>query len=123
MTTPEPECLDEGMRGTGDPADYDGWADEAPGAAERLTEIARGLAELAGLTIGPALAAEPATPSVIVKLTCGRCNGAAFLAHLRLDTGVTQELYDTHLCTGVTDGRHVGEPAVFPFTLAVMSGA
>jgi hypothetical protein len=122
------ESLDEGMRGTGDPADYDAWADETPEdvqdfdpgdeKATRMVELATQIAQLAGLSVGPALAAEPVTPSVLVKLTCGRCNDAAFFGHLRLDTGVTREIYGTHLC-----GIGTNEPAVFPFTLAVRSGA
>jgi hypothetical protein len=121
------ESLDEGMRGTGERTDYDDWADETPERLEpeppdRLTELAVGLAELAelaGLTIGPPLPAEHAKSSVTVKLTCGRCNGVAFLIDLRLDPGVTNELFDTHLCTGIRDAERTGEPALFPFTLAV----
>lgn len=113
-----PESLDESMTGMGDAADYDAWADETPQTPGRLTELATQLAELAGLTIGPPLAAEPVTPSVIFKLTCGRCNGTALsLVHLRLDPGVTQEPYDTHLCNGNA------EAVIFPFTLAVRGTA
>lgn len=107
------ESLDESMTGMGDPADYD----DTPEPPDRLTELATQLAELAGLTIGPPLPAEAVTPVAVVRLTCGRCNGIAFLIHLRLDPGVTQELSKTHLCTAGV------EPLAFPFTLAVRGTA
>ncbi len=117
------ESLDEGMTGMGDPAGYDDWGREEPTPPDRLVELATQFAELAGLTVGPAAAPERGAPPMVVKLTCGRCNGTVFLARLRTDPGVTNELYDTHLCTGIVDGATVGPPAIFPFTLAARSGA
>ncbi len=114
------------MTDTGEQPDYDDWDDgdgpDGPGFDERLTELAVELAELVGLTVGPPVAPEPSAQYVIVKLTCGRCDAPAFLAHLRLDPGVTHEVYDTHLCTGLNNGHRIGEPVVFPFTLALRSG-
>lgn len=98
MTTPEPEAIDETMHGMGDPADYDDWADETPDREQRLTELVTQLAEYLGLTIGPAEPVVPVTPSATVKLTCNRCGNAVFFAHIRLDPGVTNELYDEHVC-------------------------
>lgn len=105
-------------------ADYDDWADETPEPPDRLTELATQLAEYAGLTIGPPLPTDPAVRSVTVQLKCGRCSAAPFIAHLRLDPGVTHEIYDTHLCTGITAGAAPTDmPAVFPFTLSIRGAA
>jgi len=98
-------------------ADYDDWADETLHLPDRLTELATQFAELAGLTIAPAASAEPATPSAVVRITCGACGGVVAMQYFRFDPGVTNEVYDTHYCAAVT------VPGAFPFTLAVRSGA
>ena len=120
MTTPEPEAVDEAMRGMGDPADYDDWAEEAPDREQRLTELVTQLAEYLGLSVGRAEPVAPRDAVAHVELHCVTCAMPLSVITLGTAPGMTSEWPVQHYCKQpmeVTPGN-----ALVVLTLTLRSG-